>query len=76
MFILHPLELLTNKAPVPTKSTNIFLIKGKNMQNIFAYAGALYSYLFRIISEIKIFNFRYLSSGHYIYFNTDKNIGG
>jgi hypothetical protein len=75
MFILHPLEYLTNKAPVATKSANIFLIKGQNMQNIFAYADALYSYLFRIISEINIFNFRHLSSGHYIYLNTDKNIG-
>jgi hypothetical protein len=37
------------------------------MQYIFAYAAALYSYLFRIISEIKIFNFRYLSSEHYIF---------
>jgi len=44
------------------------------MQDIVTYATSIYLYLSKISSKIHIFNFGYLSSGHYIYMSKDVRI--
>jgi len=46
------------------------------MQCIVTYAAGLYKYISNISSEIRIFNFGYLSFGHYIYVSKDVRICG
>jgi hypothetical protein len=47
------------------------------MQYIVTYAAGIHSWLSKISCGVRIFNFRYLSSGHsYIYFNNDVRIRG
>jgi len=46
------------------------------MKCIVTYATGLYQCVSKISSEIWIFNFGYLSSGHYIYVSKDVGIHG
>jgi len=46
------------------------------MQCIVTYAAGLYQHISKLSSEIWIFNFGYLSSGHFIYISKDVRIRG
>ena len=46
------------------------------MQSIVRYANGMYSQLSKVSSEICIFNFSYISSGHSIHVNKDMRMSG